>query len=456
MARHLSHDPSRPSSSPDPSRAGAHSCDDPGCSTAGRSGLSRRRFLTGSALGGGLLLTAGGVSSRLAFGTPNDPTTGDTLVVLFLRGGADGLSLVPPYAEQAYRDLRPTIAVPGPGRAGGALDLNGFFGLHPAMAALYNGPWSRGQLAVINATGWPREVTTTRSHFEAQDYWERSSTTPSVRNGWVARHLASIGATDNVPAMGWGSQLQVSLRGFNGSVSTGRLNSFGLRGFPGGDVPEVEAALGTMYGGAADPLGPTGTALLGAIDSLVGASDLPVGNGVTYPTDGLSTSLKEVAQVIRANVGLRAAALDVGGWDLHDDMGTSTDGPMAGRAGQVGQALTAFADDLGDLMGEVTVVAMSEFGRTSKENGNRGTDHGRGSVMFVMGGGIRGGLYGQWPTLLDDTDPDRDLTVTTDFRTVLAELLTVRLQNPALDQVFPGFTAPPALGLAKPALVGAG
>jgi uncharacterized protein (DUF1501 family) len=247
----------------------------------------------------------------------------------------------------------------------------------------------------------------------------------------------------------------MSLRGFPGSLSTGRINSFGLRGFPSGDIDEVEAALGTMYATAPEPLGTTATALLGAIDSLAGASDIPPGNGVTYPTDGLSRSLSEVAQVIRANVGLRAAALDVGGWDLHDDMGTAANGPMAGRAGQVAGALTAFADDLGALLDEVTVVVMSEFGRTSRENGNGGTDHGRASAMFLMGGGIRGGLYGQWPTLLDDTDPDRDLTVTTDFRTVLAEVLTVRLQNPAVDQVFPGFTPPPALGVAEPATVAA-
>ncbi|MPY94594.1 MAG: DUF1501 domain-containing protein [Acidimicrobiia bacterium] len=432
-------------------------CCDPRCETPGHAGLSRRRFPTwGSAVGGGLLLAAGGVTGRLAFGTPNDPSAGDTLVVLFLRGGADGLSLVPPFGEQSYYDLRPGIAVPRPGQANGALDLNGFFGLHPAMAPLYDGPWSRGQLAVVNATGWPREVTTTRSHFEAQDYWERSSTSPGVRSGWVARHLAGIGAADPVPALGWGSSLQVSLRGFPGSLSTGRLNSFGLRGFPSGDVDEVEAALATMYAAAPAPLGTTATALLGAIDAMAGAVDIPPGNGVTYPSNGLSTSLREVAQVIRANVGLRAAALDVGGWDLHDDMGTAADGPMAGRAGQVAEALAAFADDLGPLLDEVSVVVMSEFGRTSKENGNGGTDHGRGSSMLLMGGGIRGGLYGEWPTLLDDTDPDRDLTVTTDFRTVLAELLTVRLQNPAVDQVFPGFTAPTALGIAEPETVAAG
>lgn len=431
-------------------------CCDPLGATPGkalRTGLSRRRFLTwGSAVGGGLMLTAGGVSGRLAFGTPNDPSSGDTLVVVFLRGGADGLSLVVPFGEQAYYDRRPTIAVPPPGRPDGALDLNGFFGLHPAMASLYNGPWARGQLAVINATGWPREVTTTRSHFEAQDYWERSSTSPGVRTGWVARHLASIGATDTLPALGWGSSLQVSLRGFPGSVSTGRLNSFGLRGFPSGDLDEVEAALGAMYATTAEPLGSTATALLGAIDSLAGASGIPPGNGVTYPGDGLSTSLREVAQVIRANVGLRAAALDIGGWDLHDDMGTSAAGPMAGRAGQVAGAITAFAEDLGPMLDEVSIVVMSEFGRTSRENGNGGTDHGRGSTMFLLGGGIRGGLYGQWPTLDDATDPDRDLTVTTDFRTVLAEVLTQRLDNPAVDQVFPGFTPPAALGVARAAM----
>lgn len=419
--------------------------------------LTRRRFLAwGSA--GAAAVTAGGLTTKLAFATPGNPAVGDVLVVVFLRGGADGMSLIPPYGDADYYALRPGIAVPRPGQAGGALDLNGFFGMHPAMRALYEGPWAKGDLAIVNATGWPREITTTRSHFEAQDYWERSSTDVLVHTGWVARHLASLGSEVGgaAPAVGKGSTLQASLRGYTGAISASRLNQFAIQGFSGSELPRVRQALGELYGAAPPPVGPAGASLLAALGSVAQAATIPTQNGVTYPNTDLGTNLREIAQLTRANVGLRAAAVDVGGWDMHDDMGTSTAGAMAARAGMLGDALAAFAADLGAQGDEVTTVVMTEFGRTSKENGSGGTDHGRGNVMFVLGGLVRGGLYGQWPMIVEDRDPDRDLSVTTDFRTALGEVLTNRLGNPAVGTVFPGFTPPATpLGLA-PVAVAAG
>ncbi|MFN0092018.1 MAG: DUF1501 domain-containing protein [Acidimicrobiales bacterium] len=406
--------------------------------------VSRRRFVGWTAVAA----SAGAVSAKLAFATPEDAAQGDLLVAVFLRGGADGLSFVPPYGDDAYYQLRPTIAIPRPGQAGGALDLNGFFGLHPAMRSLYEGPWTAGRLAIVNAAGWPSAVTDTRSHFEAQDFWERGSVEAAVRSGWIARHLSSSASAGAAPGVGFGSSLQTSLRGFSGSLSVSRLDQFGVRGFGGGDTARVRTALSQLYGAAPGQLGAAGTGLLAAAEQVTAAAQIPPSNGVTYPDSDLAQGLRQVAQLARGRVGLRAAALDVGGWDMHDDMGTSTNGQMAGRAGAVADALTAFSNDLGAQLSEVTVVVMSEFGRTSRENGNGGTDHGRGSVMFVMGGAVTGGLYGQWPTLTQDNDPDRDLSVTTDQRAVLSEIVTGRLGNSNLGAVFPSFTPAAPLGLA--------
>jgi uncharacterized protein (DUF1501 family) len=409
--------------------------------------LTRRNFLTYSAAGGAGLALGG--TTRLALGDPNDPATGDVLVCVFLRGGADGLSLVAPYGDPDYATIRPRIAVPPPSQANGALDLNGFFGMHPAMTDLFSSAWANGHLAVVNAVGLPASESDTRSHFEAQDYWERSSANPSVRSGWLGRHLATSGASGAAAGIGLRSSLPVSLKGFNGAISVRSIGGFRIDGFPSSDLASVQTQLNRMYAAAPGLFGEVGRGALTATSLVAqaGGGRFPPQNGAVYPRTGLGTDLRSVGELIRAQVGLRAAAIDVGGWDMHDDMGTVASGPMADRARQLSQGLAAFYTDMGAAMSEVTVVTMSEFGRTVKENGSNGTDHGRGSCMFVMGGGIKGGVYGPWPGVVENADPDRDLSVTTDFRTVLSEVVRKRLDNPNAAQVFPGYTPVAPLGV---------
>lgn len=410
--------------------------------------LSRRRFL-GTTVGAGLVGVSAGTTTRLAFGDPNDPSTGDVVVSIFLRGGADGLSLIPAYGDPDYARLRPTIAVPRPGQTNGALDLNGYFGMHPAMRNLYQTVWGNGHLAVVHAVGLPSSESDTRSHFEAQDYWERSSVDISLRSGWLGRYLGASGATSVVSGVGIRSALPVSLQGFSGTLAVYSLNGFRLDGFPSGDMASVGTQLNAMYAATGGPLGAAARSALSATALVSSAGAFQPQNGVVYPNTGAGRDLKAVAQLIRANIGLRAACVDVGGWDMHENIGTPASGQMADRARGLADALTAFYNDLGTGMNEVTVLTMSEFGRTVKENGSGGLDHGRGSCMLVMGGRVNGGVYTSWPTLGAGLDDDRDLDVTTDFRTVLAEVVQKRLNPAGLGSVFPGFSPPAFLGLAQ-------
>lgn len=411
------------------------------------SDLTRRRFLAYAGAGaGGLSL---GTTTRVAFGDPADPSRGDVVVSVFLRGGADGLSLVVPFGDPDYARLRPGIAVAPPGRSAGALDLNGYFGLHPAMAALYGGLWTNGRLAVVHAVGLPDAESDTRSHFEAQAYWERASANLLVRDGWLARQLGAEGASSVVAGVGLRSSLPAALRGSGTAVAVRSIDGFRLDGFDRGEVAAVGAELGRMYQGVPGPLGLAARSALSATELIAaaGGDRFGVQNGAVYPASGLGRDLRSVAQLIRAGIGVRAACVDTGGWDMHEDMGTAANGQMASRAKDLADALAAFAADLGPALAEVTVLTMSEFGRTVRQNGSGGTDHGRGSALFVMGGSIRGGIYGRWPGLAPQ-DEDRDLEVTTDMRTVLAEVLQRRLDSPAVGAVLPGFAVPALLGLA--------
>lgn len=393
-------------------------------------------------------MVLGNAGARLAFADPNNPALGDTLVVLFLKGGADGLSLIAPVAEPKYYDRRPGIAVPQPGQTNGGLNLNGFFAMHPGMNELFSSAWADGKLAVVHAAGLPSSVSDTRSHFEAQDYWERSTVNPAVRSGWAGRLLTASSGLGSLPAVGLKSALPVSLRGFGDAISMNGSDSFKLDGF--GETDRAESVLASLYSDAPAPLGTVGSRVLEVVDLIQAANPdaIAPGNGVTYPDNGLAERLKEVAQLIRANLGLRVACVDFGGWDMHDDMGGTGGGQMATQAAELGDSLAAFYKDLGPLMNEVTLVTMSEFGRTIKENGSNGTDHGRGSAMLVMGGGVNSGVYTDWPGL-DDPDPDRDLTVTTDFRTVLAEVVERRFGGADPAVVFPGFAPPAYLGVVR-------
>jgi len=425
--------------------------------------LSRRRFLVGAGASAAGALALPSLWPRYAFATPGDPAGGDALIVVFLRGGADGLSLVPPFSDTTgYQALRGAgtannvaVAAPNPANPAAALDLavtrsGHSFGLHPAMTGL-KGVWDAGDLAIVHAAGLPPAESSTRSHFEATDYWERGSAAMSVTTGWIARHMTTAGVTGALPAIAYDGAVPTSLRGNKGAMAMSSIESFNVEGFW---APALgNAALSNVYTtGTIDPLVQQGADTLSAV-ALVEAED-PLQfdtNGALYPTTGpgewLGRGLREVACLLRSGVGLEIACVDMGGWDHHDAMGSAAGGLTAAYAGGLSDALAAFHQDLGSLRNEVTVVTMSEFGRTIGVNGSGGTDHGRGSALFVMGGGVNGGLYGNYPSGPLDDGPDGDLEVQNDFRRPLAEVLTKRLGNSALSTVFPGYTHPGDLGL---------
>src|ERR1700675_180862 len=373
------------------------------------------------------------------------------LVAIFQRGAADGLNVVVPHGEKAYYSLRPTIAVPPPTTDAGkredaAIDLDGFFGLHPSLAPL-KPLFDAQQLAIVDAVGSPDP---TRSHFDAQDYME--SGTPGFKatsDGWMNRALPKIaGAGSPIRAVSLGSSLPRSLPGRNDALAMNNLNDFQVRD------PKAAAAFENMYEHTLDTtLQGTGKETFSAVkimQSIQKQSYTPA-NGAKYPGGRFGQSLQQIARLIKADVGLEVAFADIGGWDTHvNEVGAQPAlGQLANNLSDFGQSLAAFYQDLGDRMADVAVVTMSEFGRTAKENGNRGTDHGHANVMFVMGGGIRGGkVYGDWPGLAEEQlNEGRDLALTTDFRDVLGELVSKHLGNPNLKAVFPGYDSPKFRGL---------
>ena len=369
------------------------------------------------------------------------------LVAIFQRGAVDGLNVVVPFGEKRYYELRPTLAIPAPaGGANSAIDLDGFFGLHPALAPL-KPIYDARRLAIVDAVGSPDP---TRSHFDAQDYME--SGTPGLKattDGWMNRALPKAAMkTSPVRAIGLGSSLPRSLRGRNAAVAIDNLKEFQIKDASG------SASFETMYNATLDTLlhgaGKDTFEAVKMLQAIQKQSYTPEG-GAQYPKGRFGQSLLQIARLIRAGAGLQVAFADVGGWDTHvnQSAGPPAQGQLANHLAEFGQALAAFYQDLGDRMEHVTVVTMSEFGRAAQENGNRGTDHGHANVMFVMGGDVRGGkIYGEWPGLQEEQLYDgRDLNLTTDFRDVLGELVVRQLDNPNLKAVFPGYASPHFLGL---------
>ena len=365
------------------------------------------------------------------------------LVAIFQRGAADGLNIVVPHGESRYYAMRPTIAVPRPSGAdpqNSAIDLDGFFGLHPALAPLQP-LYAAQHLAIVHAAGSPDP---TRSHFDAQDYME--SGTPGRKatdDGWLNRALpAAPDPLSPVRAVAMGAVLPRAMRGRNNAVAIESLNSFQVRNDSASKVFQA------MYAGSQDKiLNGTGRETFDAVKLLQSIEKQPYQPGAEYPGGAFGQSLRQVARLIKSDVGVEVAFADIGGWDHHvNEVGPrASEGQLAQRLGELGGSLAAFWKDLGDRMADVTVVTMSEFGRTARENGNRGTDHGHANVMFVMGGDVRGGkVYGEWPGLDDhQLYEGRDLALTTDFRDVLAELVTTHLGNRDLREVFPGYAASP-------------
>jgi uncharacterized protein (DUF1501 family) len=374
------------------------------------------------------------------------------LVVIFQRGAADGLNIVVPHGEASYYAMRPTIAIP---RAA-VLDLDGFFGLHPAMAAL-KPLWEQRHLAIVHAAGSPD---VTRSHFDAQDYME--SGTPGYKgteDGWLNRAVRSedVGAgpgkdrsaPERSPfrAVAMGATLPRILSGAAPAVAINNINDFGVAGRSPVSAP-LSNGFEAMYADSVDSvLHGTGRETFDAVKMLRSADPARYtpAPGANYPRGPFGDSLRQLAQLIKANLGVEVAFADIGGWDHHVNEG-AVQGQLANVLRQFAQALGAFWTDLGDLAEDTVVVTMSEFGRTARENGNRGTDHGHANAMFVMGGPVRGGkVYGRWPGLeTHQLYEGRDLALTTDFRTVLTEAVARQIGTRDIRQVFPNFDASPA------------
>lgn len=431
-------------------------------SNAEASSVSRRGFLAFAGLGGATFAAVSALGNQYAFATPGNTAQGDVLVFVFNRGGMDGLNVVAPYRMPTYQALRPGIRVKPPedfsgpnAGAGLPLDqggavanfaLSGVFGLNPGMTALHQGPWANGHLAVVHAAGMPASESATRSHFESQRNWESGSASIGVTDGFLNRHLAAFNDRSGVAAVGRGSALQMMLRGNVPAFSMSSIASFGVRGFANNS--RATTALASMYTSGGDLLSSTGAETLSVTSMVAGLPDPGPQNGATYGYDSLAQGLREAARLIRANVGLRAVVIDDGGWDTHTNMGAPEDpnSYFRRRTGEFSNALAAFYTDLGTQMDEVTLVTMSEFGRTINENSSGGTDHGRGTAMFVMGRNVNGGVYGDFPTSIAD-GPEGDLVVANDYRRIISEVLTKRMPGSDMATVFPRYSQQSVLGL---------
>jgi uncharacterized protein (DUF1501 family) len=423
-------------------------CDMCGRDQARRGVASRRGFMKGGALA---LVGTSVIPSFLLKSVMAEATTAAAndkkLVVLFQRGAADGLNIVVPYKEKNYYAMRPSIAI----QQKDVLDLDGFFGLHPAMAGfkpLYDG----GHLAIVHAAGSPDP---SRSHFDAQDYME--SGTPGVKStqdGWLNRALvdgpAPKGPDGNVSAfraVALGSQVPRTLEGKQPAIAISNLADFSVGG-KGPQPSAISNAFQAMYDESTDAvLHGTGQETFEAVKMLKSADPAKYqpAAGVNYPNTPFGNSLKQIAQLMKANLGVEAAFSDIGGWDTHQNQGGAT-GQLANRLTEFSNGIAAFWKDMGDDSENITLVTMSEFGRTARQNGTGGTDHGHANVMFVLGGTVKGGkVYGKWPGLNDgQLNEGRDLTVTTDFRRVLGEAAFKTLGSRNMDIVFPGAQVKPA------------
>lgn len=374
------------------------------------------------------------------------------LVCIFQRGAVDGLSMVVPYGDSFYYQNRQDISIAAPSQAAGgngALDLDGYFGFNPALAPLLP-LFKQGHLAAIQACGSPNA---SRSHFESQDLMESGiEQAIGVQDGWLNRMIGccpeDAAKQSAFRAVAMTSTIPRSLQGEADTLAIRDLDTFGLAGdssVPLAGPTGTTQGFENMYGAAVDTvLHGTARESFDALDMLkqVRTTGYQPANGATYPQASFGRNLKQIAQLIKANVGLQVAFAEVDGWDTHANQG-GVKGQLATRLGGFAQALAAFNQDLGDRMADVVVVTMSEFGRAVHQNGNRGTDHGHGTCFFTLGGSIKGGkVYGDWPTLAPDRlFQNRDLAVTTDFRDVFAEICARHFNVPMADmpKIFPQY-----------------
>ena len=409
---------------------------------AARRGVTRRGFMKGGALalvGTSVIphFLTRSVYAEAAAATAN----GKKLVVLFQRGACDGLNVVVPYQEKNYYSMRPSIAI----KQNEVLDLNGFFGLHPAMAA-FKPLYDQGHLAIVHAAGSPD---TTRSHFDAQDYME--SGTPGMKatpDGWLNRALLdehTTGKPSAFRAVALGTQVPRTLQGKMPAIAIANLSDFSVGG-KGPQTSPISNAFQAMYDDSTDAvLHGTGQETFEAVKMLKSAdpAHYQPAAGVNYPNTAFGNSLKQIAQLMKSNLGVEAAFSDIGGWDTHQNQGGAT-GQLAQRLTEFSNTIAAFWKDMGDASEHITLV--TEFGRTARQNGTGGTDHGHANVMFVLGGTVKGGkVYGKWPGLDNaQLNEGRDLAVTTDFRNVLGEAAYKTLGAKDMQTVFPGSQVNPS------------
>jgi uncharacterized protein (DUF1501 family) len=407
--------------------------------------ISRRVFMKN---GGLALVSLGFAPEFLARTAAAAESRQRVLITIFQRGAVDGLNMVVPFGDRDYYKARPSIAIGAPGSGpGAAVDLDGFFGLHPRLALL-EPLFDARQLAIVHACGSPDA---TRSHFDAQDYMETA--TPGVKStpdGWLNRYLHAREHQAATPfrAVALAPQLPRSLQGLAPALAIGQIDRFGIRAGQSTDM--VQSSFESEYAAAADrALNTTSRDAFNAIRMLKEADPrrYTPANGADYPPSAYGQALRQIAQLVKADVGLEVAFAESGNWDHHANEGAAV-GQIANRLDDFGRGIAALVRDLGDRMQDVVILTMSEFGRTVAENGNRGTDHGHGNAMMIIGGGVKGGkIYGRWPGLAPEQRHEgRDLKITTDFRAVFNEVVRGHLGLTDTRAVFPGFTSPAPLG----------
>jgi uncharacterized protein (DUF1501 family) len=405
--------------------------------------VTRRFFLKSSGLTLASFAATPTFLKRTAFSqTPIAGKDHPIIIAIFQRGAADGVSMVVPFGDRSYASVRPQIAIPEPktGNAEAAIDLDGFFGLHPALGP-FKSIYEDGHLAIVHAVGSPDN---TRSHFDAQDYME--SGTPGRKgttDGWLNRYMQVKEEADASPfrAVAFSANTPRSLLGSASAIAMTNIADFGVRAGQGNN--QVAQSFEALYAQANnDMLHGTGKEAFEAVKMLKKASpqQYAAANGANYPRSPFGQNLLQIAQLIKADIGLEIAFADRGGWDTHANQGSSR-GQLANQLQDFGQGIAALYKDLGDRMRNIVILTMTEFGRTIRQNGSGGTDHGHASCLFALGGPVKGGkVYGKWPGLASEQLYEgRDLALTTDFRDIFAEIAVRHMGARKPDMIFPGF-----------------
>ena len=411
--------------------------------------VTRRFFLKSSGVALASFAAAPSFLKRVALAQTYAGASKDRpiIIAIFQRGAMDGISAVVPFGDRSYASVRPQIAIPDPraSSADTALDLDGFFGLHPALSP-FKPIWDSGHLAIVHAVGSPDN---TRSHFDAQDYME--SATPGNKgtsDGWLNRYLQVRRDAKATPfrAVSFTANLPRTLLGTAPAIAMTNIADFGVRAGQGNG--EVAKGFEELYSQSlGDALHGTGKEAFEAVKMLKRANpqQYTAANGAAYPRSPFGNALLQIAQLIKSDLGVEVAFTDVGGWDTHANQGSAR-GQLANRFQDLSQGIAALYKDLGDRMRNVVILTMTEFGRTIRQNGSGGTDHGHASCLFVAGGPVKGGkVYGKWPGLAtEQLYEGRDLALTTDFRDVFGEVAARHMGATNVNAIFPGYTPSPA------------